>query len=262
MFVTVWVFGASYAQHYTDLNDQWMTIVSTELNTDLKVYALVGSSVEYTYYNFNQVRSEIKEGDVIILPITTNAKRWFFKDYPSHTGYPTDETTFENLKLKYDDTGYPEVNEAISLHEDYLKNMETFDTYLLNFLYNVNYFSKQKKLHTILLISYFDTDYFFSNKKNDFPYINFANDKLLSISLDEYSKKFLLDHNFSTADIKINHLLKSNHKILANKILDNIRYKTPIDLTKGFIKHLITDESLNNPKFIEEELFNYRAKNV
>lgn len=256
--MTVWVFGSSYAAHYNILG-QWMQQVSHNLDTDLQVYAAKGSSIEYSYYNFNNVRSNIKENDTVIVALTTNSKRWFFKDYPEHHASPMPDADYKNPKVIYDTTGLPEVDEACALYEDCLSNIDVFNTYLTNFLYNLQYLTKQKNLNSIILISYWDTEYFLQNIINDLPLLHFPKGKLLDISIDEYSKEYILQHDFSYADKKINHLTKSNHTVLANKITDFVNNKKSIDLTQGFVKHLITSKSIKDTDFIKEELFNYGA---
>ncbi len=254
--MTVWVFGASYAEYYEGLHDQWMQRVAAGLGTDLQVYSVAGASSEYTYYNFNSVRQNIKEKDVVIIPLTTTTRRWFFKDYPHHSAQPVPGTDFKDPKVIYDPTGYPEIDEALQMYEEHLNHLDVFNTYLLDFLYNVNYLTKQKNLHTIILESYWDTEYFLKDKKTEFPYLHFSIEKLLSVSLDEYSKEYLIQDNFSTNDKKVNHLLRTNHIILADKILDNIKYNKPIDLSRGFAKHLVKIGSFTDPEFVEKEMFN------
>ena len=93
------------------------------------------------------------------------------------------------------------------------------------------------------------------DKKELFPHIHFSVDKLLDITMNEFTKEYIINMDSTITDKRVNHLIKSNHAILANKIVDNIKNKTPIDLTKGFIKHIVDDNSLSDEKFINNELF-------
>ena len=59
-----------------------------------------------------------------------------------------------------------------------------------------------------------------------------------------------------------NHLIKSNHIILAHKILSNIKNKTPINLTDGVMKNVITKDLLEDESFMIEELFDSWTKSL
>lgn len=254
--MTLWVFGDSYAKHYENLDNQWTALVSKSLNTDMRTFGLVGSSAEYTYNCFNKVRQDIKKNDIVVLALTTHSRRWFFKDYPNHTAQPAPGTDYKEPKSVYNPTGISNVDVALSLYEDHLNNHDVFNTYLENFLYNLDYHTKKLNLHTIILINFYDTEYFLKDKRNQFSSLRFSNGMMLDISLNEFTKDFFLEYNTSIPDIRINHMIKSNHTILANKILDNIQNNKEIDLTTGFLKHIFNKQNFNDPNFIKEELFN------
>lgn len=253
--MTVWVFGDSYAEYY-GLKDQWMHKVASTLKTDLKSFGLVGSSIEYTFDKFNSVRDNISKQDIIIIALTTYNRRWFFKEYPQHTAYPKPKTNFVKPKLIYSNTGFDEVDESLKMYETYLKNNKIHETYLLNFLYNLHDLTSKLNLHTIILINFYDTENFLKNKREEFPLFHFSKDKLLNISMNEYSKDYITRHDFSQPDIKVNHFIKSNHLILAKKIVNNIKKHQPIDPTTGFIRHIFNEKSLVDPVFVKKELFN------
>lgn len=253
--MTVWVFGASYAKNY-GFKDQWMAKVAQGLDTKLFCYALDGCSLDYTYQKFSSVRNQIKENDVVIVALTTQVKRWFFKHKPE-----------QNIVIQYDEnttptnfkfttvTKNPKEGEALAAYYESLNNTEAYENYTINFFYNLEYITKKLNLHTIVLTSYYDTEIWLEDKKELFPSLNFSIDKLLDVSLLEYTKRYFVDMPQGITDVRVNHLTKSNHEILANKILDNIKNKIPIDLTKGFIKHILDMETMKDPNFVHKELF-------
>lgn len=253
--MTLWVFGDSYAEQYNGLKEQWIQCTSNRLEQNIRCYGLVGSSAEYTYNTLLNVKNEIKEQDIIIIMLTTHSRRWFFKDYPNHTAQPAPGTDFKQPVSIYNSTGFDDVDNALSLYEDCLNNLIVFETYLENFLHNLNYFTKKLNLHTILIPNFYDTQYFLNNKKKMFSNIYFANGIMVDISLNEFTKEYFIEYNTSQKDVRINHLLKDNHLILADKIVDNIKNKSNIDLTTNFNKHIITKEKMNNKDFINEQLF-------
>lgn len=257
--MNLWVFGDSYAEIFKSLNDQWANIIAKELGANIKSYGLAGSSVEYTYKKFNLVRDDINKGDIIIIALTTHSRRWLLKNYPGQTSTPDVENKGYTFSV-VSPTNNAEEQEAINLyyqflnHNNLLKNVVN-ETHLTNFLYCLDYITKKKNLTTIILINFFDTNEWIEDKKECFPNLYFAKDMMLLISLNELTKKAMVSLDTSTQDLRVNHLIKSNHLILANKILSYIRNKTPIDLSEGFVKHVLDQKKLKDPSFIETELF-------
>lgn len=253
--MSLWVFGDSYAQQYSNLQEQWMQLVANDLNTELKCFGLVGSSAEFTYDSFNKVRNNIKDNDVVILVLTTHSRRWFFKDYPNHTAQPAPGTSYKEPVSIYDPTGFEEVDEALKLYEDCLNNQLVSETYLQNFLYNLDNLTKKLNLHTIVIPNFYDTVHFLEDKKNLYTNLTFAQGMTVDVSLNEFTKDYLIEYTTSVPDVRVNHFIKSNHKILANKILNNIKYKKDIDLSTEFIKHTFSKDKITNKEFVEDQLF-------
>jgi hypothetical protein len=254
--MTLWVFGDSYAEHYSSLNDQWMTSVANVLNTDLKCFGLVGSSTEFTFNSFLNVRNQIKKNDIIIILLTTHSRRWFFKLYPSHTANPQIGTDYKNPVSVYEPTGFNDIDDALKLYEEFLNNQSVFESYLENFLYSLDYLTKKLNCHTIIIPNFYDTGYFLKDKKELFPNLSFAKGMMVDISLNEFTKDYLIEYTTSTKDLRVNHLMKYNHNVLGNKILNNIQNKIEIDLTMDFIKHIINKDKIMDNEFIKDELFN------
>lgn len=253
----IWVFGDSYAHHYPGLNEQWMTRAATLLESNFKCFGLVGSSAEYTYYWFNKVHDQIKDNDTVIVTLTTHSRRWFFKEHPGHTATPDTDTKGYTC-TQTSPTNNPQENEALEYFATYLYNEDVYLEHLINFLYHLDYITEKRNLHTIVLINFWDTDTWITGKKDNWPNLHFSIDKMITPSFNEYSKNFFYTYDFSNGikDIRVNHFIKSNHLILADKIVDNIKNKTPIDLTKGFIENIITAEKVKDQDWLNEETFN------
>ena len=253
--MTIWVFGDSYAEQYPNLKDQWMKRVADHLDTNVRSFGLVGSSTEFTYHAFNNVRHEFKKNDIIILTLTTHSRRWFFKLYPSHTAQPMPNTDFKSPVSIYSPTGFKEIDESLELYEEFLNNQEVAESHLQNFLYNLNGITKKLNLHTIVILNFYDTAHFLEDKKDQFANLHFTKDTIVNVSLNEFTKNYIIEYNNFKKDTRVNHLIRSNHIILADKIIDNIKNKTTIDLTMGFIKHTLSEEQLTNKEFIHDQLF-------
>lgn len=251
--MTLWVFGDSYAQQYPGLEDQWMQQVANTIGTDVKSFGLVGSTIEYTSMQFNSARKNIKQGDVVIIALTSHNRRWFFKDYPTHTGQPIEDTTIMSPVFDYSPTGYNEIDEALNLYEINLKNQEVNDACLYNFLYNINSFAKN--IHTILLVNFFDCEYAANRIKKELTHLHIAHEKMIMPSLMEYTKKHLLEVTDHLLDTRVNHLCRRNHYVLAKKIIANIEHNKVIDLSREFHEDFYDYSCLEDSEFYNNELF-------
>lgn len=254
--MTVWTFGDSFAEHYTGLTDQWMQKVADDLNTDLKAFGLSASSLEYTFYKFNSIRNNIKDKDIVIVTLTSHNRRWFFKYYPGDLVKIHNPGGFDDYReYMKSPTGNTKEDEAIHAYSNNLNHKELQETYLLNFLYNLDYLTKKHNLHTIVFLNLYDVNQLMKDKKTLFSNINFAEDMLLDIFLNEFTKEHIINSTVSVKDIRVNHMIRSNHIILANKIIDNIQNNIPIELNKGFVEHIINENTLTDQTFTDNELF-------
>lgn len=235
--MNLWTFGGSYIQrHHSVPRKQWMDTVAKELNATINDYSLNGSSLDYTYVKFNEIEHQIQEYDVIITMLTPIARKWFFHDRPNLSFYPwimPNQATEDERK-------------AVKYYELYLNNNIVAETNLKNFLYKLNHITHKLWLHTIIIPEDITT--------GDYSCLNFAQGSLLTISEQEPTREFLKLYNMNP-DFRINHMTKSNHDILAKKIIDNIKYQTPIDLTTDFKKDIITVDNLRDFHFRWNELF-------
>lgn len=254
--MTLWVFGDSFTELYSDLKDQYTQIVANEFNTNVLGFGLSASSIEYTYHKFNQNRKNFKENDILIVGLTSYNRRWFFKYYPGNLVKIYNPGTFDDYKeFLNSPTNNPKEIEALTLYADHLNHKEIQKDYLINFLYNLNYTTKQQKLHTIVFVNLYDIFVLMKDIINEFPYLNIAENMMLDISLEELSKDYIINFDRSIYDLRVNHITRSNHKILAKQIVDNIKLNTTIDCKKGFKKNLVSFEAINNDEFKDNELF-------
>lgn len=205
--MTLWIFGDSYAQA-NNVPEQWMYKTANELNTEVKSLATNGTALEFTYQRFNIARKRINKNDVVVIVLTDFDRRWFFKQYPEFA--EKDVSPTDNKKE----------NKAIRLYRDYLDHKEIHRTYLLDFLYNLHSLTEELSLHTIVLPVFADVEEFLTDKKDFFPLFNFAEGKLIDIA--------------KNTDVNLNYMTQNVHEILTQKLLDNIKNNTAINLKKGF----------------------------
>lgn len=244
--MTIWAFGDSYANHYKQYPDTWLNILANKLNTKIKGYGKPFSTANYCIRKFNQVRDQIKEEDVIILSFSAlNPKE--YGSYSFGDLHLNIETFSHNKRMAHD------------YHQEYLTYLEeTKETYIINFLYNLNYLSKKLNTHTILLVTYDDLDDIVRPMKEELPYLHLPEGTLHKVSRYEWTEEIITTKDLRwivSHDVRVNHLLKTNHTVLAKKLLDNIVHKTQINLTTDFKEHVFDEYSVNDLTFIEEELF-------
>ena len=242
--MTLWVFGDSFSRHFKYVPDTWIYRIGTLLNCDIKAYSRRGVSLEYTYQQFNSVREDIVANDVCIITLTTFRRKWFIKDEPQMPYRRCEDT---------------EVNNAIDYYNEYLNYQDTIDELrLLNFLYNVEYLAKKKHVQTIVFINFEDENVFLRDKKHLFPHIHFVNGYLHDLSLDEFVERSptIWDWLLVTSDNRLNHLTRTNHFILVDKVINYLQNQVPITLKQGFKTGFVTEEMLNDPQFNIDELYN------
>ena len=247
--MTVWVFGDSFSLTTNNPHpEQWMHIIAQKFKTCAYSYGLHGSSLEFTYHRFHLVRNELRQNDIVIVNLTRNNRRWFFKDFPTHHG---NESPIHDKNEEQAMQTYREILD---------RNPDPPLIYLYNFLYNLHGLTKKLGLKTIILSNANEEHDLMLEKRNLFPLFSVAKGMLRDLSINEYRKDFqyLLSQTKTLGDFdpRMNHLIRSNHINLANKIIDNIVYQTPIDLTQGIVADLVTKELLEDKQFIEYELFN------
>ncbi len=245
--MTIWTFGDSFSKHFEHLPESWVERTARTLGTSVISYSKPLSTLEYTFYKFDQERNNIKENDIVIIGITTLDRRWFFKDIP-----------FRLVDLT------PEQSVAIDYYNTYLNHYdEIHKTYVENFLFNVNYFTKKLNVHTIVFPNFFDFDPVIQKIHHDLSHLHIVRGRIGIVSDNEFKPEIVSMAGpewFMKSDIRLNHLIKSNHKILSDKVLDNIKNKTMIDITKDMVTGLLDDNMLTNPEFFKDELFDGLSK--
>ena len=230
--MTIWIFGDSFVDNKsfevrTDIinpHDSWCKIVGDHFNQPVHNFGKCGSSPDYTYYMFRNARDMIQPNDTVIVAVTSIYRRWLFPEKP-HQGVIFNFDIFESEYPK-------EVSTAINYYLRYLNENgdRLYSTYLLDFLYNLEYLTKELNLHTIVLPCLSEEELFLKENKSKFTKFHLAQGNLYSITLGQYKKptydKIVRSHVY---DGLTSHFMKSNHPILADKIIRNIAKEVVID---------------------------------
>ena len=253
--MTLWLFGDSFAgkdwEWAQDPNfPHYYAVLADKLRTDYKQYGLGGSSAEYTYDQFYKNKSEIKKNDIVLIALTTPSRRWFFHDRPRLTSFWGFSADVENSSLQE--------REAFEQYMLYLNHQLLFDLAMTNFLYALEFFAIQQKVKVIVMPCF--PDVFELASKLDLEQVKIAKGNLWKINEDESTPDFRNDIALILNDGKPNHLTATNHKRLAEKILQTIKHDDPLDLTNGFVKGSYTKDSIKDANYRLSELGNTTNK--
>ncbi len=206
--MTLWIFGDKFVQP-NNIQSQWMYKLAHELKCDIESLAKNGTALEFTYQRFNIARKKIKEYDTVVVSLTYLHHRWFFKQYPEWAEF--DKSPTDNKKE----------NKAIELFRKYLDHKEIYQTYLLDFLFNLQAITEELKLNTIVIPCYSDVEAFLADKRYMFP----------SIEIVEGNISNLAGNN---VELILNHINVDNHEILFRKFLAYTRDRVSVNLNEGF----------------------------
>lgn len=242
--MTMWVFGDSFSRHFKYQPDTWVERTSKILGQEVRAFSRPVVPLEHIFYKFNEKRNEINHNDIVIYTLTNLDRRWFWRDQLFKVYYEWSE----------DET------KAINYYQRFLSNFnDSHKIYLVNFLHNLNAMTKKLNLHTIVMANFSDYDRLMAGISEDFPLFHFSKGPL-SIAADlEWKKEIFRNASvewFMRQDKRLNHFTKSNHTLISDKVVDNIKNKIPIDFTQGLKIDFLDDDMLEDPEFRKNELFN------
>jgi len=229
----LYIFGDSFANTvFFDIDWAWYAIVSEKLNYELKNYAHGGSSLEYTFFKFEEHRQIINNNDIVIICLTSLARTYFFPGIPNLVRPDSIKFTDPNnllgisemelLALKYYFTCFEEIhNKKMFFH-------------LHNFLHSVDELSSKLKNKILVL----DACTGVIIDRNRYKNLEIPNLSLNDVSNAEAHSVKILKRIHNKGDPRINHLSKINHLVLANKIINFYSNNESIDLSTDFAKDL------------------------
>jgi hypothetical protein len=228
----IWFFGDSYISSYK-LAKSWTINVQEEfIDYDSENLGLPGSSLDYLYYIYNKRRTEIKEGDIVILTLTTYHRLFLKHEIPGKNSF-----LFPDF-IHTQGEGHEWINEG---HEYYghfvsdLFNLPVHEALKNVFLNSLQYDAITKGIKIIVL----PVDKCKISEKDSITTVNNTRHGLLGVSGEQHQAKFGIGishewfkhEKFREYDKSLaNHLTPRNNEILANKVIRNIKTNEPIDL--------------------------------
>lgn len=256
----LWIFGDSYSADFINVKHHadWIyyQYVASCLSLDVKNFSIGGSSLGYTYYQFDTNYDSMCVGDYVLITLTDLERKFFFLDRPQVSTYQCFSAILYNVDAsavhvsKYEQQAY----EGYLKHLDKNPIINTIN--LRNFLYMLDTLAVRKDLKILILPGFKDSHNvsYSMYSSNQFERIIVADNYLSNISMYECVDRISYDL-INYTDYRKNHMLKSNHKILADKIIKSFESGESFDLLDGSIKSYITEDVANN-KF-DLEFFDY-----
>lgn len=242
----IYVFGDSFSHNFKDfdfvnerrnknhkfqkIKKNWVDIVAEKLTGTIaqENFSQYGCANEYIYSNLRNNMEKFKEGDHVIVTLTSSDRRWFVKKFPHLAN-------FANCRYT------PDLPNSFT--KDQAKAVKSYATHLIN-----------EEAHFAI----YDAIFWATMNINDYVAdrgVNFlilpgwhqipgTNGVLTSVCNAEFDSEETLNKFYKkTTDNRWNHLTEENHYILANKVYDYFTKGITVDLTTGFKTNIY---NLNN----------------
>jgi hypothetical protein len=226
----IWFFGDSYIATH-NVAKSWAINVQEEfIDYDSENLGVSGSSLDYLYYIYNKRRTEIKEGDIVILTLTTYHRLFLKHETPKKKSF-----LFPDF-IHTQGEGLEWINEGHEYYGHFVSDLFNLPVQaaLKNvFLNSLQYDAITKGIKIIVL----PVDKYDISEKDSITRANNTRHSLMNVSEKQHQAKFGISHEWfkheecRTYDKTLaNHLTPRNNEILANKVIRNIKTDEPIDL--------------------------------
>jgi|694.fasta_scaffold28314_10 hypothetical protein len=233
----LYIFGDSFADNSNNVDWSWTYLVAATLGHDQRNFGRGGSGLEYTFEQFEQCRKYITKHDLVIVCLTHEGRGYFFKDFPVLSSaelinYVPPESRKkisrdEMLAIKYYQTNFSDIHTTkMKLH-------------VVNFLHSVDSLAAELKIKIVIINAVSDTVIDCARYTN----LIMSDGSLDSVSAAEFATTELATQfdEQRWPDPRPNHLRRSNHAILAKKVVDTITTNVALDLTSGFNEKIIKE---------------------
>ena len=216
---TLWVFGDSFSVK-SNTDETYLNFLAEKLPVSINYQSHGGTSLEYSYYRFNEVWDQIKEDDLVLITLTDIYRTWVNRDNPDYGMWGEIDRQTEKWLNLYKTEYY--------IEEEKYARLDIFFSAIDSRL-------KFLKSKPILLWCF--RDEFKEGKVRVKPSsIQFSKGCLIDISSQEFCSeedKPIINSIF--LDNRPNHLSLVNHHILTSKLIEGFNNNSgEIDLTEGF----------------------------
>lgn len=252
------VYGDSFS---VDLGLDWQYINRLQKYLDLpqENLSIFGCANEWIVKNllYDLIYDIIKPGDFILLVNTSETRNWLFKHLP-------DVSNFNGISDLHTALNSREIA-AIKSYIIYLQNTDlNIQRHVANsaLIKNLLTAAEDRGARTLTLPGFFNplmsdesAQWLDSYIYKDPTTKGSLNDDVCFKEFDSINTSLMWYRAYDLPDIRANHMLKQNHDVLYNKIIDHLEHGTTIDLTQGFATEIITPKR-------QHQYWNYRGETV
>ena len=236
----------------------WFTRLASEMNMDVVNCSGMGTSQDFAVQQLSGLMHVMTKHDKILWLLTHAARFWFFDNRPRLT----------NANIINIDDEMTKDEELAVRH--FMMQIQRPPLDLLWQDTRLGWLSAQAKqlgMQAPQILQGFPRvvpqdrktfDIFFSHEKLDNLRIS-KGDLLNHVEAPEM-KGFKMEEGYESTvwqgyDCRYNHLCKSNHDILLERMVTAFRKDQPVDLlTPGWVTDVIDEETIKDPEFINREL--------
>tara|TARA_B100001057_G_scaffold470968_1_gene532826 strand:- start:1502 stop:2248 length:747 start_codon:yes stop_codon:yes gene_type:complete len=230
--MSVYVYGDSYAVSL-QANWQWYKQVAKHLQTDCYVSADFGVANEWICMQVYEdlVKNKHKPGDRVYVVMTASTRHWFLWDHPNVSNY-------ENMRnIPLDHFGI--TKDQVHAVEQYYKHIQS------GFIDSWKYDATSAWLnHYTKRFADMGVDMYilqgFANATDVLPVgkIEIKSNLFNTVCEGEFKSQKAMDEYYEMPipDQRINHMLKDNHKVLADALIKNKSFDlAELDWHKGLL---------------------------
>ena len=230
--MSVYVYGDSYAVSL-QADWQWYKQIAKQLKTDCYVSADFGVANEWICMQIYEdlVKGKHKPGDKVYVVMTASTRHWFLWDHPNVSNY-------ENMRnIPLDHFGI--TKDQVHAVEQYYKHIQS--GFIDSWKYDatttwLNHYAK--RLADLGVDMYILQG--FANATDVMPVgtIEIKSNLFNTVCEGEFKNQKAMDEYYELPipDQRINHMLKDNHKVLADALLKNKSFDlAELDWKKGIL---------------------------
>jgi hypothetical protein len=208
--------------------------------------SIMGASQDWCWFVMLDWLSDVTANDYVIVALTHPGRYWFVDNIP--------ELSNANI-IDLDRFVQGEQLKAIELFIKHIQRPSIDTLNLVNRMAALAYHVVKLGLRRPLMLKAFEQELSISEAWTD--ELNFSKGVLMdNIQFWEFDDPHCKDHlntYFRGLDCRYNHMILSNHKILADRIALALHHDKTLDLAEGFIRGLITKDSVFDDEFCQRE---------
>ena len=218
--------GKEYPE-FIPLDNNWVDLVAKKLTgtTDQVNDSMAGAANEFIFHRFMDRMSEYKEGDYIIVCLTSSNRRWLVEQSPHLSNFANSKIDEGLTKQEF---------KAIQQYAKYLHSDIVSDAIYNSIIWAIIHAAVNLEplgIKMLILPGFHSIDGV-KGTLTETSYAEFDSVK----TRDAFYKK--------TNDSRWNHFSEENHKVLADKVCDFFTDFKMIDLTTGFKSNIYTKDNI------------------